>query len=59
MKTAGSTKVVYDLDGKPWLVVGTDDGYEAQRLEIAERFPFKRSWQAIQFVGRRSDRVVS
>lgn len=49
MKTTGSTKVVYDLDGHPWLVVGTPDGYEARRVQIGERHLFDRSWQAVRF----------
>lgn len=49
MRTTGSTKVVHDLDGQPWLVVGTDEGYEAQRLQVTERHLFDRSWQAVRF----------
>lgn len=50
MKTAGSVKVVHDRGGAPWLIVGTDDGYEAQRLLVVERRRFRRSWQAIAHV---------
>lgn len=50
MRTTGSTKVVHDRDGNPWLVVGTADGYEAQRLQVTERHLFDRSWQAVGFV---------
>ncbi len=51
MRTTGSTKVVHDRDGNPWLVVGTADGYEAHRLQVIERHLFDRSWQAVQFAG--------
>ncbi len=51
MRTTGSTKVVHDRDGNPWLVVGTADGYEAQRLQVTERHLFDRSRQAVQFAG--------
>jgi beta-xylosidase len=51
MRTTGSTKVVHDRDGNPWLVVGTADGYEAHRLQVTERHLFDRSWQAVQFAG--------
>jgi hypothetical protein len=54
MKTNGSTKVVEDADGAAWLVVSTDDGYEAQRLTITERHLFDRSWQAVRFVREHS-----
>jgi hypothetical protein len=50
VKTAGSIKVAIDGDGNPWLIVGTDDGYEAQRVQVAERHLFDRSWQAIRHV---------
>lgn len=49
-----STKVAFDVDGNPWLVVGTPDGYEAQRLVITERHLFDRSWQAVRFVAEYS-----
>lgn len=49
MKTSGSMKVVVDASGHPWLVVGTDLGYEAWRIEITERRLFERSWQAVRF----------
>jgi hypothetical protein len=45
-----STKVVADRDGMAWLVVGTPEGYEAQRLSVTERHLFDRSWQAVRFV---------
>lgn len=51
MRTTGSTKVVHDRDGNPWLVVGTADGYEAHRLQVTERHLFDRSWQAVRFAG--------
>lgn len=51
MKTTGSTKIVHDADGQPWLVVGVDEGkYEAQRVTVVERRQFDRSWQAVRFV---------
>lgn len=50
MKTAGSVKVVLDQAGAPWLVVGTDDGYEAQRVLVTERHAFRRSYQAVGHV---------
>jgi hypothetical protein len=56
MKTNGSTKVVHDESGQPWLVVGTAEGYEAQRIEIAERHLFDRSWQAVRFASEQGGR---
>lgn len=50
MKTMGSMKVTTDASGRPWLIVGTADGYEAHKLQIVERHLFDRSWQAIQYV---------
>lgn len=51
MKTAGSIKVVHDLLGNPWLVVGVADGaYEAHEIRVVRRFPFARSYQAVGFV---------
>lgn len=50
MKTQGSIKVVRDASGHPWLIVGTSDGYEAQKIEVTERYLFDFSWQAVKHV---------
>jgi hypothetical protein len=44
-----STKIAHDCHGRPWLIVATDDGYEAQRVLVVDRHLFDRSWQAVRF----------
>lgn len=50
MKTSGTVQVSFDRKGQPWLIVGTDDGYEAHEIQVVSCREFKRKWQAIEFV---------
>lgn len=50
MRTSGTYKVVLDAIGAPWLVAGTDDGYEAQRVLVIERHQFRHSYKAVGYV---------